>query len=89
MLALSFALSTTHVTYPIFDWLDTMRDKLSAPIMGKVVKAQDKSIPKPQVSKRHHTVKSQVAPAVEKTEPETSAPLILDIAEMFNSSVLH
>lgn len=36
-LALICALFSSQITYPVFDWLDALRDKLSEPIMGKVV----------------------------------------------------
>jgi len=89
-LALSFALSTTHTTYPIFDWLDNMRDKLSEPIMGKVTKdlekKDNKSIPKQNVSNRRPVAKSQVVQVpADKKEPAPT-PLVLDIAEMLTQA---
>ena len=86
-LALSFALFTSHITYPVFDWLDTMRDKLSEPILGKVTKDLDKkdtSMPKQTVSPRRPTVKRQaVAPApAEKKAPKAPTSSVLDIAEV-------
>lgn len=86
-LALIFALSTSHVTYPVFDWLDTMRDKLSEPILGKVTKdiekKDNKSIPKHNAS-NHSKVKSQVAQQqvqAEKPAPKAPESLTLGIAE--------
>lgn len=85
-LALVFALSTPYMTYPFFDWLDTMRDKLSEPILGKVTKdintSDIKSIPKSNTSSRS-TVKSQVARPQVPTEIAPQAPesLTLGIAE--------
>ncbi len=85
-LALTCALSTAHITYPVFDWLDTMRDKLSEPIMGKVTKGIDKkdtkSVPKQTASNRGPAIKSQVAPVpVNKKATKEPMPPILNIAE--------
>lgn len=83
-LALVFALSTSHMTYPIFDWLDTMRDKLSEPILGKVTKDIDKkdtNTLKPTVSSRS-TVKSQIAQQQAKIAPKAPESLTLSIAEV-------
>lgn len=79
-LVLGLALSSTQMTHPIFDWLDNLRDKLSAPIMGKVTKAQDKPTPlqqpvnrvnhQPNRQNRRKIIKNQATrPVVQVTQP--------------------
>jgi len=92
-LALSFALSITQITYPVFDWLDTMRDKLSEPIMGKVTKGIDKKDIKSPVKSnglsRRPIINSQVTqqqgPADKKASKEPTSP-VLDIAEVLTQA---
>lgn len=102
--ALSFALSTPLMTYPLFDWLDNLRDRLSAPIMGKVIKDQDKNVQKPQGLNRQtsklngrngvkqHAAKQAVrqpeTATVNKKSPKPVTPISLSIAQMLTKSYL-
>jgi hypothetical protein len=95
-LIIGFAFSNSQITYPVFDWLDAMRDKLSEPILGKVTKNIDIDTKQPEPvntsRRRGRMVKGHVAAPSHKQSQEktfqTAMPFVLDIAEVFTQAYI-